>query len=225
MTEFRDVRVFDGVNPALSPPTTVTVTGGLITGVGAPAEPGATVIDGGGRVLMPGLIDAHWHAMIAAVPLPVLATADPGYLHLVAGREAERTLLRGFTTVRDAGGPAFALKRAIDEGVIAGPRIYPSGAFITQTAGHGDFRSAARGAARTRRALSTVERTGTAAIADGVDEVLRAIREQLMLRRESDQGDGRRRRRVAVRPDRRHPVHGGRDARPRSRRPRTGART
>ena len=61
-------------------------------------------------------------------------------LHLLAARQAEATLLRGFTTVRDLGGPVFGLKRAIDEGVMVGPRIYPSGAFISQTSGHGDFR-------------------------------------------------------------------------------------
>ena len=58
----------------------------------------------------------------------------------LAGAEATDTLLRGFTTVRDVGGPSFGLKRAIDEGVVAGPRIYPSGAVMTVTSGHGDFR-------------------------------------------------------------------------------------
>ena len=105
------------------------------------------VIDGGGRVLMPGLIDAHWHAFMAATPQPVLMTADPSYLTLLAAQQAEATLMRGFTTVRDLGGPVFGLKRAIDEGVIVGPRIYPSGAMISQTSGHGDFRFALRAAA------------------------------------------------------------------------------
>ncbi|MEV4410319.1 amidohydrolase family protein [Catellatospora sp. NPDC049609] len=178
-TSIVNVRVFDGVADALTAPTTVTVTGNLITGVGDhPAE--GTVLDGGGRVLMPGLIDAHWHAMMAAVSLPVLATSDPGYLHLIAAKEAERTLLRGFTTVRDAGGPVFALKRAVDEGIVAGPRIYPSGAFISQTAGHGDFRSLLELPREPGAPLSMVERTGTSVIADGVDAVLRATREQLM---------------------------------------------
>ena len=70
---------------------------------------------------MPGLIDAHWHALFAALPLPVLLTAEVGYIHLAASAEAERTLMRGFTTIRDLGGPAFALKQAIDEGIVAGP--------------------------------------------------------------------------------------------------------
>jgi imidazolonepropionase-like amidohydrolase len=67
-------------------------------------------------------------------------TADIGYLNLVAGKAADDMLLRGFTTIRDLGGPSFGLKMAIDQGLIPGPRIYPSGAFISQTSGHGDFR-------------------------------------------------------------------------------------
>ena len=98
------------------------------------------VIDGGGRTLMPGLIDMHWHTMLVRPTPAALLTADIGHLNLVAGAEATATLMRGFTTVRDMGGPAFGLKRAIDEGIVAGPRIYPSGAIITITSGHGDFR-------------------------------------------------------------------------------------
>lgn len=90
---------------------------------------------------MPGLIDAHWHALLAAVPQATALIADPGYLHIVAAEEAERALLRGFTTVRDCAGRAFALERAIDEEPTPGPRIFLSGAMISQTSGHGDFRS------------------------------------------------------------------------------------
>ena len=62
------------------------------------------IIDGGGRTLMPGLIDAHWHAFLVAPPTPVLLTADIGYLHLLAGQEAGNTLQRGFTSIRDLAG-------------------------------------------------------------------------------------------------------------------------
>jgi len=185
-TVFRGVRVFDGRNSALTGPSDVVVRGATIESVGptaaesVPAGPDVRVIDGGGRVLMPGLIDAHWHTTFVAVSAGVALTADPGYLHLMAGREAQRTLLRGFTSVRDAGGPSFALKRAIDEGAIAGPRIYPSGAFITQTAGHGDFRMRHE-VPRACGTLSHGEVTGASTIADGVDQVLRAAREQLLL--------------------------------------------
>jgi Amidohydrolase family len=89
--------------------------------------------------------------------------------------------MRGFTTVRDMGGPAFGLKRAIDEGIVAGPRIYPSGAMITQTFGHGDFRQLSEIPRAAGAPLSHAEQMGGSAIADGVDEVLRRVREQLML--------------------------------------------
>ena len=89
---------------------------------------------------MPGLIDMHWHTMMVRPTPAALLVGDVGHLNLVAGAEASATLLRGFTTVRDLGGPAFGLKRAIDEGTIAGPRIFPSGAIISVTSGHGDFR-------------------------------------------------------------------------------------
>src|SRR6185312_9580060 len=103
-----------------------------------------------------------------------------GYVELVAGKQAEATLMRGFTTVRDAGGPIFGLKRAIDEGVIAGPRIYPSGAFISQTSGHGDFRFMFEIPRDPCGSLSHSERMGAAAIADGTSQVLLRTREQLM---------------------------------------------
>jgi imidazolonepropionase-like amidohydrolase len=185
-TVFRNVRVFDGRRPTLTGPCDVVVRGHVIESVQPSAQPprddsSLLALDGSGRVLMPGLIDAHWHAAFAAISTATAISADPGYVHLVAGVEAKRTLLRGFTTVRDAGGPTFALKRAIDEGVIVGPRIYPCGAFISQTAGHGDFRARHEVPRNPCGHLSHLEIAGAIAIADGVAEVLRAVREQLML--------------------------------------------
>src|SRR5262249_14442943 len=123
-------------------PTSVLIVGNRIdkirNDVTAPER--ATVIDSGGRTLMPGLIDAHWHTMLVRPTPAEVLSWDVGYTNLVAAAEATDTLLRWFTTVRDVGGPAFGLKRAIDEGVVAGPRICPSGAIITVTSGHGDFR-------------------------------------------------------------------------------------
>jgi imidazolonepropionase-like amidohydrolase len=81
----------------------------------------------------------HWHAMLVRPTPADLLAGDIGHLNLTAGAEATDTLMRGFTTVRDLGGPSFGLKRAIDEGVVPGPRIYPSGAMITVTGGHGDL--------------------------------------------------------------------------------------
>ena len=86
-----------------------------------PSDGEVRIIDCGGRVLMPGLIDAHWHAMLASLPLTVLLTADVGYINLVAADEARKTLMRGFTSVRDMAGPTFSLKRAIDDGLVRGP--------------------------------------------------------------------------------------------------------
>jgi imidazolonepropionase-like amidohydrolase len=183
-TLFLNVRVFDGRNATLSPPSSVLVKGNTIDRVSTPpidasTIESATVINGEGRVLIPGLIDAHWHAFMAATPQPVLMTADSSYLHLLAARQAEATLMRGFTTVRDMGGPVFGLKRAIDEGVIIGPRIYPSGAFISQTSGHGDFRFSFEVPRTFGGPLSHSEALGVAAIADSPDEVRLRAREQL----------------------------------------------
>lgn len=89
--------------------------------------------------------------------------------------------MRGFTSVRDPGGPAFALKRAIDEGIVDGPRIFPSGAMISQTSGHGDFRLRSDLPRAPNAPLSLVESAGIAMIADGETEVMRRVREQLML--------------------------------------------
>jgi imidazolonepropionase-like amidohydrolase len=181
---FNNVRIFDGKSAALSAPSNVLVRGNLIEKISADPIPvgdtaKVTTIDGAGRTLMPGLIDAHWHAMLVR-PNPAVALAsDVGYLNLLAGAEATATLLRGFTTIRDMGGPVFGLKRAIDEGLLPGPRIYPSGAVITITGGHGDFRALSE-LPRTLGTLSRVEQIGAAAVADSPDEVRKRAREQLM---------------------------------------------
>ena len=100
-----------------------------------------------------------------------LISGDVGYVNLMAGAEATDTLLRGFTTVRDLGGPAFALKRAIDEGLVVGPRIYPSGAMISITGGHGDFRQPYEVPRVIGGPLSRMEQIGGSMIADSPDEV------------------------------------------------------
>lgn len=185
LTLFENVRIFDGKNHTLSGTMNVLVRGNTIEIIAKDPIPidggsAATVIAGGGRTLMPGLIDAHWHAMLVR-PTPVsLLTDDVGYLNLVAGAEATDTLMRGFTTVRDVGGPAFGLKRAIDEGIVSGPRIYPSGAIITVTSGHGDFRQANELPRVVGAPLSRQERTGASMVADSPDEVRVRVREQLL---------------------------------------------
>lgn len=105
---FTDVRVFDGKSGTLRTGMRVVVEGQRIKAIepqNNPLPAGALVIAGGGRTLMPGLIDAHWHAMMASLPMAALLSSSEGYLNLKAAEEAERTLMRGFTTVRDLAGP------------------------------------------------------------------------------------------------------------------------
>jgi imidazolonepropionase-like amidohydrolase len=176
-------RLFDGKSDALRGGLSLIVEGGRIKAVAtgsATGPEGAHTIDCGGRVVMPGLIDAHWHCIFASLPIPALLAADVGYIFLAASAEAERTLMRGFTTVRDLGGPSFALKQAIDEGLVPGPRIYPCGAMITTTGGHGDLRPLSDLPRSPGGPVSALERTGGANIADSADEVRLRVREQLL---------------------------------------------
>jgi imidazolonepropionase-like amidohydrolase len=185
VTVFENVRIFDGKSEQLSANANVLVRGNTIEKISkdpipVDADAPAKIIAGGGRTLMPGLIDAHWHAMLVRPTPAALLVDDFGYLNLVAGAEARDTLMRGFTTVRDVGGPSFGLKRAIDEGIVVGPRIFPSGAIITVTSGHGDFRQANELPRVLGAPLSRQERTGAAMVADSPDEVRVRVREQLL---------------------------------------------
>jgi imidazolonepropionase-like amidohydrolase len=181
---FQNVRVFDGKSGTLSGPSNVLVRGNKIERISRapiPTDRSAKtqIIEGSGRTLMPGLIDVHWHAMlIRANPAQAIA-GDAGYNNIAAGVEATDTLMRGFTTVRDVGGPVFGLKSAIDSGIIGGPRIFPSGAVITVTSGHGDFRQLSE-LPRTIGTLSRMEQIGASMVADSPDEVRLRVREQLM---------------------------------------------
>jgi imidazolonepropionase-like amidohydrolase len=143
------------------------------------APPGCQVIDASGRVLMPGLTDAHWHMTMAPNTLDNLEQADSGLMYANTVAEAQRTILRGFTTVRDMSGPTFGIKTAIDTGVIPGPRVYPSGALISQTAGHGDFAPAYDRPKILGGPSSHLEELGEFTIADGVPEALGALRAEL----------------------------------------------
>ena len=193
VTLFENVRIFDGKTAELSPPRNVLVRGNKIEKISSDPIPTATpsgsgfhrattkIIHGGGRTLMPGLIDMHWHTMLVRPTPAEVLTADVGYTNIVASAEARDTLLRGFTTVRDLGGPAFGLKRAIDEGVVVGPRIYPAGAMITITSGHGDFRQKYEVPRVLGGPLTRMEQIGGSMVADSPDEVRLRVREQLML--------------------------------------------
>ncbi len=179
---FQNVRIFDGKRDTLSASSNVLVRDNKIEKISSAAltaDAQTVVIDGGGRALMPGLIDAHWHAMLARLT-PAASLGDVGYNNIVAADEAADTLMRGFTTVRDLGGPVFGLKRAIDDGLVAGPRIYPAGAIITVTSGHGDFRQLTDLPRTLGGLLTRMEQIGGSMVADSPDEVRVRAREQLM---------------------------------------------
>jgi imidazolonepropionase-like amidohydrolase len=186
VTLFQNVRIFDGKSAQLSAPSFVLVRGNRIEKISVTPIPtdrraDTVLIDGGGRTLIPGLIDMHWHTTMVRPTPAALMTDDAGYSNIVAGVEATATLMRGFTTVRDVGGPAWSLKRAIDEGLVAGPRIYPSGPVITVTSGHGDFRQPFEVPRSPGAPLTRGELLGGFALADSPDEVRMRTREQLML--------------------------------------------
>jgi len=176
-------RIFDGTADALSPPMSVLVEGNKITTIAATiqAPAGATVIDAGGKVLMPGLTDAHYHPMMAALPIADLLSSPDGWINLAAAKNAEALLLQGFTTVREASGNSFSLKRAIDQGLYPGPRIYPTGPMISQTSGHADYRSYTAVPADPDEQLIYISRNGYAAVADGITEVMKRTRESLRM--------------------------------------------
>jgi imidazolonepropionase-like amidohydrolase len=181
VTLLTNVRIFDGKSERLSPPSHVLVEGGHIAAISRDpidAPPGARVIDGGGRVATPGFIDTHVHLM-SSLPLLKMANSSDWYLAAAAAHNMHEMLLRGFTTVRDTGGADGSIARAVDDGLIEGPRVFPSGRGITQTGGHGDFRwpFAPHPALDGNPFFRTVK--GWMVLADGRAEVLRAARENL----------------------------------------------
>ena len=181
-----NVRIFDGTSASLSAPSNVLVVGNLIRSISAApiaAPPGTTVtrIQGGGRTLMPGLIDNHVHIALSTTGqidlLSDATTAD--VLQARATAEARDMLMRGFTAVRDMGGPMLTALPKMDKGELPGPRIYASGAMISQTSGHGDSRLPRERSRRFFGDISKGELLGANFIADGRDEVLTATRENL----------------------------------------------
>ncbi len=178
-TLIRNVQVWDGTAATASAPQDVLIHGQLIQTIGSDlaADPSTQIIDGGGRMVIPGIIEAHTHVMLPISPDDV-ANLDPGYVSARAAKEARGILMRGWTTIRDMGGPSQGLAKAIDEGHAIGPRIYSAAIVITQTSGHGDSRAMTDlhpNMGATPNAL--VNRYYL--IADGPDEVLRATRESL----------------------------------------------
>lgn len=183
---FTDVRVFDGSSEALSAPTRVLVRDNVVVAIGkdaAASGPEAVVIEGRGRTLMPGLIDNHVHMMFNSLSPAEMAAPDMSLekVMTLSAAQSRAMLLRGFTAVRDVGGPAFQLKRLIDSGKVLGPRIWPSGPMISQTSGHADLRHPSEPSRRFSGKMSKAEEIWASVVADGRDEVLTAVRENLRL--------------------------------------------
>jgi imidazolonepropionase-like amidohydrolase len=181
VTVIRNARVFDGVAAKRSPPQDVLIRGDRIAAIGSSlaVEPGAREIDAGGRTLMPGMIDAHAHVMFQ-MSIGKSLTSDAFYWAYMSTRAARTFLDCGFTTIRDMSGNTFSLKQAIDEGLVPGPRIYPSGPMISQTSGHSDHRTAAAPSRLIEpTSRSYFEQLGMTIVADGRSEVLQAARENL----------------------------------------------
>jgi len=180
-----NVRLLDYKTAALTEPMNVLVSDQIIQKISsspiAVKDIDVLKINGNGKTLMPGLIDVHVHMVFGALTMAQMMAPDVSEEDLIksVGLSSQQMLMRGFTSVRDAGGPIFPLKAAIDNGKIAGPRIWPSGATISQTAGHGDFRTPDERSRRFFGKPSRAEQLGATFIADGRDEVLTAVRENL----------------------------------------------
>lgn len=177
MIAITNADVFDGLSEGLLKNVTIVIDGEFvkeITNEKIPENNFEKVIDAKGKTIIPGLIDNHVHLMFGDGRLDELT------VHGV--RNAKNLLYAGFTTIRDAGGAVYGIKKGIDDGIIEGPRIFPSYSFISQTSGHGDFRES-RAAQRILDHLYTSPNlmNGQSYIADGVAEVLKAVREQLFL--------------------------------------------
>ncbi len=181
-TLIKNVNIFNGTSDTLITGKDVVLSGNKINKIiaaGSPEDSYDEVIDGGNGTLMPGLSDVHTHLALCQPPPVLLNLRRWDYIGAVMTNEAERYLMRGFTTVRDVGGPTLGLKQAIDEGWATGPRIFSSGMGLAQTGGHGDMRNPN---AQSKYCVGEHFRftdLGYFALADGVAEVQKACREAL----------------------------------------------
>ena len=179
----KNCSVFDGNHSALKQNACIVIADDLVEDILQGEEPEERfdrVLDAGGRTAIPGLIDAHVHIALTGggdemEPLRADETA------VRAAKNAEECLLRGFTTVRDAGGMIYGVKACIDNGYTIGPRIFPSHSGIGQTCGHCDNRPGAASQRTVEGYMSPVMNNGVWVLADSPDEVRRATRDQLFL--------------------------------------------
>ena len=175
----RNANVFDSVSGRLLPNQQIVISGGRIEEVtGEPLQmDDARVIDAGGRVVLPGLIDAHVHVVAASHDLTALALQPPSLVTAQSSAILRGMLMRGFTSVRDAAGADFGLQEAVARGLFEGPRLFIAGFPVSQTGGHADMRPKG---VRLREMFCACAGLGLiGAIADGVGEVRRAVREQV----------------------------------------------
>ena len=174
---FSNVDVFDGKSDKLAEGMSVLIEGNLIKKIAKgdiEADANAKVIDGGGRTLMPGLLDSHVHfnALIEG-GLDKIEAARWDRIASIAAGEAQEWFMEGFKTVRGMGGMGNGLKMTIDEGILDGPRIYPSARYISQTSGHGDL---VLGSQNQDLSKSNLLGLGVSQLADGPDAVRAAVR-------------------------------------------------
>lgn len=176
----KGAHIFDGKNEELAEEMSVLVEGNKIAKIAESIEApsGATVIDAKGRTMTPGFIAMHEH-IVGQMPFGDIFTEDTRYFAYVATQTVRDYLMNGYTTVRDVAGNTFSLKKAIDRGYVVGPRIYPSGPMISQTAGHSDHRLDSDGSALIGGTWDPMVRYGDMAVVDGVPDVLKAVRENL----------------------------------------------
>ena len=170
-----NARVLDVRGGELLPNRHILIEDGKISAVSAtkPATD-ADTIDVGGRVVMPGLCDSHVHVTAATAHLAAMRHWSPAYVTAHAAKILEGMLMRGFTTVRDGGGADWGLAKAVDEGLIAGPRIFFCGHALSQTGGHGDMRSSGDDGI----GYSWLT-PGLGWVCDGLSELRRACREEV----------------------------------------------
>jgi imidazolonepropionase-like amidohydrolase len=177
----KNVNVYDGFNDELVPNQDVLIEGNLIKQVSEniSTKIGIDIIDGSNKTLSPGFIAVHEH-LLGQMSFSELFTTDTRYAAYIATGTANTYLMNGFTAVRDVAGNTFSLKRAIDKGHITGPRVYPSGAMISQTSGHADHRNPTNASnLHGNGTWDPLVINGDMVVADGVPEVLKAVRENL----------------------------------------------
>ena len=177
-TLFTNVDIFNGTDDRLYENHSVLVEGNLIKSISdgtITPGPNATVINGGGRTLMPGLIDSHVHFYLSMDGgRPAMEASRWDYMASMGAAAAGEWIADGFTTVRDMGGMLDGLRTVVDAGLIDGPRMYLAGSTISQSGGHADMTLPGM---NNNPGHANLVRLGVTKIADGEVEVRRAVRQ------------------------------------------------